>query len=125
MAAERTLDLPQITDGKIPAVSARLGAYGSTYSKLWAAGNGRTDIFFRGTPAQWGPQLDRPTIDTTRKISRAHKEWTAGGNDDVHPRHIQYLSDGAVDAIIDLMMLCERTGSCVGRPGHHTRPLPT
>ena len=49
-----------------------------------------------------------------RKISRAHKEWTAVGNDDVHPRHIQHLIEGAVDAIIDLMMLCERRGYALG-----------
>lgn len=55
MVAERTFDVPNITDGKIPTVSTRLEAYGRTYSKLWAAWNGRTDISLRGTPAQWGP----------------------------------------------------------------------
>ena len=43
---------------------------------------------------QWGPQLERPTIEAMRKISKAHKEWTAIGND-------------AINAIIDLMMLCD------------------
>lgn len=80
--------------------------YGKAYNKLSAAGNGRTDISFRGSPSQWGPQLERPTAETIRKISQAHKEWTAVGNDDVHLRHIQHLSDDAVIAIIDLMMLC-------------------
>ena len=74
MAAERTFDIPKITDGKVPAVSARLEAYGNTYSTLWAARNGRTDISFRRSPAQWGPQLERPSIETTWKISMAHKE---------------------------------------------------
>ena len=114
MSAQQIIVAPRITDGKAPTVTARQAEYADTCSKLWKARGKRTDLSFRGLPSSWGPQLDWSSRETVRMLSWAHQEWTAVGNDDVHPRHIQHLSHDAVDAIIDLMMLCERNGYALG-----------
>ena len=74
MAAEQILVIQRITDGEAPTATARLATYGKTYGKLCDAGSERADISFRGAPTQWRPRLERPYIETMRKISKAHEE---------------------------------------------------
>lgn len=97
-------------DDKVPTVSNQVDSYADTYGALWQAKGHRTNLSFRGPPSGRGAQLGRSSVDVVRRISKTHREWTAVGNDDVHPRHLQHWTDDAIEAIIDLMMLCGKFG---------------
>ena len=80
------------------------------YKGIWQAGAKRRDMSFLGKPTDWGEPLDKPLVEHVRKVAKAHKEWTGVGADDLHPKDWDALSDGAIQAYIDVWYAAENQG---------------
>ncbi len=63
-------------------------------------------------PVRWGKvaELSRPTVKDVRRAARRFRANTKQGIENLSPRDMSELSDGLVEAYIDLMMACEKLG---------------
>lgn len=56
----------------------------------------------------WAPALEQPAVEDIRKVCASFKKNTGIGTDQLHPRWTLHVSDHAVQALIAVLVMCER-----------------
>ena len=62
-------------------------------------------------PADLGPVFDRPSVIDARGVLRSFKRSTGVGFDAISPRDFDCLSDEGIEALVDVVMAVERSGT--------------
>ncbi len=116
-------------DGVITAAPTGLiDGYSAKYNGLWNGGGGaegQTAGERAGKPWQCGGNepLGRPTPADIRAAARTFSASTAVAYDGFAMRHYEWLSDGALHTLADIIELTERTGKLPPQLGAIAMPL--
>ncbi len=113
-------------DGVITAAPTGLIAgYADKYNGLWNDGAAQSTSGHMGRPWQSGGNapLERPTPADIRAAARTFSTNTAVAYDGFAMRHYEWLSDGALNVLADIIELVERTGKLPPQLGAIAMPL--